>query len=88
MMTHQFPEQQYLNPPEDEPKASTVSIPPSTFGKRVPIGNTSILDGMATATAAVTNQTALGKTEPKYDWLRVTCTEIRLVAVAAAVAVP
>uniref|UniRef100_A0A915KT10 Uncharacterized protein n=1 Tax=Romanomermis culicivorax TaxID=13658 RepID=A0A915KT10_ROMCU len=39
-----------------------------------------ILHGMATA--AVTSQTELGKTDVKYDWLHVRCTEIRLVTAA------
>uniref|UniRef100_A0A915K497 Secreted protein n=1 Tax=Romanomermis culicivorax TaxID=13658 RepID=A0A915K497_ROMCU len=39
------------------------------------------------ATAVVTNLTALGKTNVKYDWLHVTCTEIRLVTTAVTVAV-
>uniref|UniRef100_A0A915JQT6 Uncharacterized protein n=1 Tax=Romanomermis culicivorax TaxID=13658 RepID=A0A915JQT6_ROMCU len=47
-----------------------------------------ILHGTATAIAAVTNQTALGKTDVKCDWLHVTCTEIRLATVAVTEAVP
>uniref|UniRef100_A0A915JLZ3 Clathrin adaptor alpha/beta/gamma-adaptin appendage Ig-like subdomain domain-containing protein n=1 Tax=Romanomermis culicivorax TaxID=13658 RepID=A0A915JLZ3_ROMCU len=35
-----------------------------------------------TATAAVTNQTAKRKSDLKYDWLHVTCTEILLVSAA------
>uniref|UniRef100_A0A915KXX9 Uncharacterized protein n=1 Tax=Romanomermis culicivorax TaxID=13658 RepID=A0A915KXX9_ROMCU len=38
-------------------------------------------------TAAVTNQNALGKTDVKYDWLHITCTEIRLITAAVIVAV-
>uniref|UniRef100_A0A915KLC0 Uncharacterized protein n=1 Tax=Romanomermis culicivorax TaxID=13658 RepID=A0A915KLC0_ROMCU len=42
----------------------------------------------STATAVVTNQTALGKTDVKYDWLHGTCTESRLVTAATTVAMP
>uniref|UniRef100_A0A915IJF6 Protein kinase domain-containing protein n=1 Tax=Romanomermis culicivorax TaxID=13658 RepID=A0A915IJF6_ROMCU len=45
-----------------------------------------ILHGTATVTAAVTNQAAVGKSDVKYDWLHVTCIEIRLVTPAMTVA--
>uniref|UniRef100_A0A915JKW1 Uncharacterized protein n=1 Tax=Romanomermis culicivorax TaxID=13658 RepID=A0A915JKW1_ROMCU len=38
-----------------------------------------------TAVAAMTNQTAPRKTDAKYNWLHVTCTEIRLVMANVAV---
>uniref|UniRef100_A0A915IQ71 Uncharacterized protein n=1 Tax=Romanomermis culicivorax TaxID=13658 RepID=A0A915IQ71_ROMCU len=38
-------------------------------------------------TAAATNQTAPGNTDVKYDWLHVTCTEIRLITSAVTVKV-
>uniref|UniRef100_A0A915KVN3 Uncharacterized protein n=1 Tax=Romanomermis culicivorax TaxID=13658 RepID=A0A915KVN3_ROMCU len=36
----------------------------------------------------MTNQTVLLKTDVKYDWLHVSCTEIRLVTTAVTMAVP
>uniref|UniRef100_A0A915HMH6 Uncharacterized protein n=1 Tax=Romanomermis culicivorax TaxID=13658 RepID=A0A915HMH6_ROMCU len=52
------------------------------------LGVAFILHGTPTATAAMTNQTAPKKTNVEYDWLHVTCTEIRLVTATVTVAVP
>uniref|UniRef100_A0A915HL57 Uncharacterized protein n=1 Tax=Romanomermis culicivorax TaxID=13658 RepID=A0A915HL57_ROMCU len=41
-----------------------------------------------TATTAVANHTASRKTDVKYDWLHVTCSEIPLVTAAVTLAVP
>uniref|UniRef100_A0A915KYX4 Uncharacterized protein n=1 Tax=Romanomermis culicivorax TaxID=13658 RepID=A0A915KYX4_ROMCU len=73
-----------------QPNGTKISL---SFGHVVSIAFRSVPSEKASipttrATAAVTNQTAQGKTDVKYDWLHVTCTEIRSVTTAVTVAVP